>query len=75
MIFDAKSVPYYPKEIASCFIVQVLPQVEEPIEELVTEVSKTACVDKVYDSPCLWDRDSEEDVKKNGLLEDLCAFS
>lgn len=53
MMFDAESIPHYPNEEASCFVIHVIPLVEESNKDVMDEIPKDACVDEVYESKCI----------------------
>lgn len=67
VMFDAKSIPHYPKETVGCFIVQVLNKVEAKAVEndVINELFLDSLViEEVYDSPCIWDVEVEDMAMK-----------
>lgn len=73
-MFNAKLVPHYPKDVAGCSVINVLPLVEELDEKLMMEVPKTTCDLEVYGFQCIWNEEIAEGFEKVGLLNELLAF-
>lgn len=64
----------YPKEMVGCFIVQVLDKVEEKAmkDGSIAETSfESHIIADAYNSPCIWDSESEEYDNKERLIEKI----